>query len=103
MRPQFGNTLAVSLEGTTNLPSDLTSYLRVEFSLWDGKKLTKIEAVYCDELYAKQIENEGQDDDIDSNFSRVFKQDGETRLICPNLTTDIDFVKPDQTISNRTE
>ena len=64
--------------------------------MYGGNKSIYPEAVWCDELYAEQIEKEDQDDDIENNFSRVFKPHDGWRWICPNVTSDIDFVNPDQ-------
>ena len=55
MRPQFGNTLAVSLDDL-NSSQDLRSLVRVKFTLKNGENSTYPEAVWCDEMYAKQIE-----------------------------------------------
>ena len=63
MRPQFGNTLAVSITNYTDA-SDLRSQLRLKFELWNETYSKDIAAVWCDELYAEQIEKEEQDDDI---------------------------------------
>ena len=75
----------------------------MRFFLWNGTDFTNPEAVWCDELYAEQIEKEEQDENIENNFSRVFKQDNSTRWIFPNITTDVNFVNDDKTPSSSTE
>ena len=73
---------------------DVNEFYRVAFTIeYENAETSYLKAVWCDDLYSEQIEKESHDDDF-LNFSYTFgKGDNSTkRWICPNITSEIDFV-----------
>ena len=109
LQPQYGNTIAISLyDGAFHddvfsggYPMDVHQYLRVQYTLeYENAELSYPEAVWCDELYKDEIEKESQDGDH-PNFSYAFVNRNSTkRLICPNITNELDLVAADNTRSD---
>ena len=71
MKPQLGNTFAISF-GSTEYHEDYLGKLRVRFYQYKNRNDTQYEAVLCSDLYSQQIEKETQEDRNNNDFLNTF-------------------------------
>jgi len=77
LHTKFGTTLAVGIEHAT------TAEARVRFLARDS---SRIDAVYCTDLYREEIEMERNSTSGDDYFTQMFSDWNGFKWICPNIT-----------------
>ena len=88
--PQYGNTIAISLESYEE-KEEIPQNYRVQYFLREFVNKTVVDAVYCSDLYASQLANEANDSSKEFQyFTNVFTN---RNWICPNLTQTLTLSK----------
>ena len=75
--PQLGNTLAMTMRSYSQGVDTLKEQVRFQFKTWDRKSDTNttIDAVYCQDLYAEELEAERNGTWTTSYFTDAFLSD----------------------------